>query len=150
METKEGIFLLSGVQINDGKKNELEDLPSGFGDFGYKSGLITHMYPVIKCKIDDNGNSSLEKTTYTGKGGIFGEQTSITNKVDYNNLESEIPGFKFLNGPCDPCNAMNASSEYSCPFRLDLKKEAKDKKDKKKENQNQNISKVWKYLWGIK
>jgi hypothetical protein len=125
METKEGSFLLSGVQINDGKKNELEDLPSGFGDFGYESGLTTHMYPVIKCKIDDNGNSSLEKTTYTGKGGIFGEQTSITSKVDYNNLESEIPGFKFLSGPCDPCKAINSIPEYSCKFTLDLKEEHK-------------------------
>ena len=142
METKEGSFLLSGVQINDGKKNELEDLPSGFGDFGYESGLTTHMYPVIKCKIDDNGNSSLEKTEYTGKGGIFGEQTSITSKIDYNNLESEIPGFKFLNGPCDPCKAINSNSEYSCPFSLELKKEGK--------KQSQNISQVWKYLWGIK
>lgn len=149
METKEGSFLLSGVEINNGKKNELEDLPSGFGDFGYESGLSSHMYPVIKCKVDDNGNSSLEKTEYTGKGGIFGEQTSITNNVDYNNLESEIPGFKFLSGPCDPCKAINASLEYSCPFSLDLKKE-KDEKKEKKENQNQNISKVWEYLWGIK
>jgi len=141
METKEGSFLLSGVQINDGNKNEFEDLPSGYGDFGYKSGLTEYMYPVIKCKIDDNGNSSLEKTVYTGKGGIFGEQTSIKSKVDYNNLESEIPGFKFLNAPCDPCKAINSSSEYSCPFSLDINKE--------KENQEQNISPVWKYLWGI-
>ena len=145
METKEGSFLLSGVQINDGKKNELE---SGFGDFGYESGLTTHMYPVIKCKIDDNGNSSLEKTTYTGKGGIFGEQTSITSKVDYNNLESEIPGFKFLNGPCDPCKAINSSSEYSCPFNLKLKEEKEGKEGK--EEKETEISQVWKYLWGIK
>ena len=146
METKEGSFLLSGVQINDGKKNEFEDLPSGYGDFGYKSGLTEYMYPVIKCKIDDNGNSSLEKTVYTGKGGIFGEQTSIKSKVDYNNLESEIPGFKFLNAPCDPCKAINSSSEYSCPFNLDLKEE----KEEKKEKEETEISKVWKYLWGIK
>lgn len=120
METKEGSFLLSGVQINDGKKNKLEDLPSGFGDFGYKSGLTTHMYPVIKCKIDDNGNSSLEKTTYTGKDGIYGAQTSVKSEVDYNNLESEIPGFKFLSGPCNPCKGINSNSEYSCPFSLDI------------------------------
>lgn len=120
METKEGQFLLSGVQINDGKKNELEDLPSGFGEFGYESGLTTHMYPVIKCKIDDNGNSSLEKTTYTGKDGIYGAQTSVKSEVDYNNLESEIPGFKFLSGPCNPCKGINSNSEYSCPFSLDI------------------------------
>ena len=82
METKEGNFLISGVQINGGPKNDLEDLPSGYGNFGYKSGLKEHMNPVIKCNIDDNDNISLEKTTYTGKGGIFGEQTSKKNEVD--------------------------------------------------------------------
>ena len=137
METKEGNFLLSGVQINDGPKNDKEDLPSGFGNFGYESGLIQHMSPVIKCNIDDNGNASLEKTEYTGKGGIFGEQTSKKSPVDYNNLESEIPGFKFLNGPCDPCKAVNFSSQdYLCPYSLDIK------------GVEPGASGVWKYLWG--
>lgn len=140
METKEGSFLLSGVQVNDGKENKLEDLPSGFGSFGYNSGLTSHMYPVIKCKIDDNNNSSLEKTTYTGKGGIFGEQTSIQSKVDYNNLESEIPGFKFVNGPCNPCKSITFLTKQSCPFSLDIKY-AKPA---------QGISKVWQYIWNIK
>lgn len=136
METKEGNFLLSGVQINGGPKNNLEDLPSGFGDFGYKSGLIKHMNPVIKCNIDDNGNASLEKTEYTGKGGIFGQQTSKKSSVDYNNLESEIPGFKFLNSPCDPCKAMNSTPEYTCPYSLDVK------------GGSSGVSSVWKKLWG--
>ncbi len=120
METKEGNFLISGVQINGGPKNEFEDLPSGYGDFGYKSGLIKRMNPVIKCNIDenDNGNSYLEKTVYTGKGGIFGEQTSVKSAVDYNDLESEIPGFKFMNGPCNPCNALNFPPDYSCKYTL--------------------------------
>ena len=123
MESKEGNFLISGVQINDGPKNELEDLPSGFGDFGYDSGLIKHMNPVIKCNIDenDNGNSYLEKTVYTGKGGIFGEQTSVKSAVDYNDLENEIPGFKFVNGPCNPCKALNFPPDYSCKYDLDVK-----------------------------
>ena len=123
METKEGNFLISGVQINGGPKNELEDLPSGFGEFGYESGLIKHMNPVIKCNIDenDNGNSYLEKTVYTGKGGIFGEQTSVKSAVDYNDLESEIPGFKFVNGPCNPCKALNFPPDYSCKYDLSIK-----------------------------
>lgn len=138
LETKESKFLISGVQINGGAVNELENLPSGFGDFGYKSGLVQHMNPVIKCKIDDNGNSSLEKTVYTGKDGIYGAQTSIKSVIDYNNLESEIPGFKFVNGPCNPCKSINSSPEYSCPFTLDVKKV------------ESGISDVWKYLWGLK
>ena len=133
IETKEGDFLISGVQINGGPKN---DLPSGYGDFGYESGLIKHMNPVIKCKIDDNGNASLEKTVYTGKGGIFGEQTSKKSPVDYNNLESEIPGFKFLNSPCDPCKSLNFTSNYSCPYSLDVK------------GGRSGVSSVWNYLWG--
>ena len=136
IETKEGNFLISGVQINGGPKNDLEDLPSGYGDFGYKSGLIKHMNPVIKCNIDDNGNASLEKTVYTGKGGIFGEQTSKKSPVDYNNLESEIPGFKFLNSPCDPCKALNSTADYSCPYSLDVG------------GGSSGVSSVWNYLWG--
>ena len=136
IETKEGNFLISGVQINGGPKNDLEDLPSGYGDFGYKSGLIKHMNPVIKCNIDDNGNASLEKTVYTGKGGIFGEQTSKKSPVDYNNLESEIPGFKFLNSPCDPCKALNSTADYSCPYSLDVG------------GSSSGVSSVWNYLWG--
>ena len=136
IETKEGNFLISGVQINGGPKNDLEDLPSGYGDFGYQSGLKKHMNPVIKCNVDNNGNASLEKTVYTGIGGIFGEQTSKKSPVDYNNLESEIPGFKFLNGPCDPCKAVNFSSQdYSCPYSLDIK------------CVEPGASGVWKKLW---
>jgi hypothetical protein len=136
METKEGSFLTSGVQINGGPKNDLEDLPSGYGDFAYQSGLKEHMNPVIKCNIDDNGNASLEKTEYTGVGGIFGEQTSKKSPVDYNNLESDIPGFKFLNSPCDPCKALNSTADYSCPYSLDVK------------GGRSGVSSVWKYLWG--
>jgi hypothetical protein len=136
METKEGSFLTSGVQINGGPKNDLEDLPSGYGDFAYQSGLKEHMNPVIKCNIDDNGNASLEKTEYTGVGGIFGEQTSKKSPVDYNNLESEIPGFKFLNSPCDPCKALNSTADYSCPYSLDVN------------GGSSGVSSVWKYLWG--
>ena len=136
METKEGNFLISGVQINGGPKNDLEDLPSGYGDFGYQSGLKQHMNPVIKCNIDDNGNASLEKTEYTGVGGIFGEQTSKKSPVDYNNLESEIPGFKFLNSPCDPCKALNSTADYSCPYSLDVN------------GGSSGVSSVWNYLWG--
>jgi hypothetical protein len=115
LQTSEGKFLISGVQINGGHKNAL---PSGFGNFGYESELIEHMNPVIKCNIHDNGNASLEKTEYTGKGGIFGEQTSKKTSVDYNDLESEIPGFKFLNGPCDPCGALNFPPDYTCKYKL--------------------------------
>ena len=138
-QTKEGQFLLNGVLVQDPKGNKMEDLPSGFGDFGYKSGLIGPLNKdVIRCKMNDNGSSTLERITYTGKGGILNEQTKEVSDVDYNDLENIIPGFSFVNGPCNPCVAINNPPEYSCPFKL------------KVQNKPIFVSGVWEYLWGIK
>jgi len=133
-QTKEGAFLLSGVLITDPLGNPMEDLPSGFGEFGYKSGLIGNLSDVIKCNSNDN--PTLERITYTGKGGIFGEQTLKKTHVDYNNLENIIPGFTFTNEPCNPCGVLKEQSDYSCPFKLKVKN-------------NSFISSVWQYLWNI-
>jgi hypothetical protein len=134
-QTKEGQFLLNGVQVQDPSGNPNEDMPSGFGAFGYNSGLITNLSnDVIKCNSSSN-NSSLERITYTGKGGILGEQTEKVTPVDYNNLEDIIPGFKFINGPCNPCGALNERPNYTCAYELNV------------QNKPQGISNVWKYLW---
>ena len=139
-ETKEGQFLLTGIQIKDSSGNKFEDLPNGYSDFAYQSGLIGNKSDdVIKCNMQNPNGATLERTTYTGKGGIFGEQTSITKPVDYNDLESIIPGFEFVNGsPCNPCNAINEDPDYSCPFNIKLKK------------QKPVISSIWQYLWNLK
>jgi hypothetical protein len=136
-QNKEGNFLINGVEVNNNSKNPLEDLPSGFGDFGYSSGLIIHRNnPIIRCKVNPEGeNMTLEKITYTGKDGITGLQTKDISDVDYNDLEQTIPGFKFTNGPCNPCTALNSPPDYSCPFTLKLK------------NKSSSTSSVWNYLW---
>jgi len=135
-QTKEGKFLLNGVLVSDLSGNPMEDLPSGFGSFGYESGLIGNLSDdVIKCNSSEN--PTLERITYTGKGGIFGEQTSKTTNVDYNDLENIIPGFTFVNGPCNPCGALKEQADYSCPFKLKIK------------NKPPFISSVWQYLWNI-
>jgi len=150
-QTSEGKFLLNGVSIKNplfqqslhnyvekgeqklDSSNPLEDLQSGFGNFGYSSGLIGHMNDVIKCSADTSGNYSLEKTEYTGKDGITGAQTKKVTPVDYNELENLIPGFSYMNGPCNPCDALNSPPNYSCPFKLD---------------KNGKVSNIWQYLWG--
>jgi len=132
MQSKEGQFLINGIQIKNENGNPKEDLPSGFGKFGYNSGLIGHLEnDVIKCKSD---NSSLERIEYTGKGGIFEQQTKKITDVDNNDLENIIPGFKFLNGPCNPCSSLNAKADYSCQYEL----------------KPQGISNIWQYLWNKK
>ena len=136
-QNKEGSFLINGVEVNDNSKNPLEDLPSGFGNFGYSSGLtVNRNNPIIRCNVNPEGeNMKLEKITYTGKDGITGLQTKDISDVDYNDLEQIIPGFKFRNGPCNPCVALNSPPDYSCPFTLKLK------------NKSSATSSVWNYLW---
>lgn len=137
-QTKEGQFLLNGVLVKDPSGNSMEELPSGFGDFPYKSGLLENRVDdVIKCNLSNDNNPTLERIRYTGKGGIFGEQTQTVSNVDYNNLEKIIPGFSFLSTPCNPCGAVGENPNYSCPFKLKVK------------GKSPFISDVWQYLWKI-
>ena len=134
-QTKEGQFLLNGILISPANSfsNTKEQLPNGYGSFAYTSGLIEdNTKEMIKC----NTNGHLERTTYTGKGGIFGEQTKQISILDYNHLENIIPGFTFIDKPCNPCAPFNDTSDYSCPFKIKVKK-------------NDFISEVWRYLWNI-
>lgn len=137
-QTKEGQFLLNGILVKDPSGNKMEELPSGFGNFPYKSGLLENRIDdVIKCNMKDDKNPTLERIRYTGKGGIFGEQTEIRTPIDYNDLEKIIPGFTFLNKPCNPCSSMTEKPDYSCAYRLRVK------------DNPPFISSVWQYLWGI-
>jgi hypothetical protein len=134
-QTKEGQFLLNGVAVKDASGNPQEELPSGWGNYGYSSGLIGHLErDVVKCAADASGNYSLVKTRYTGKDGMTGAQTKQTAQVDYNDLPNLVPGFKFTGSPCNPCLALN--NDYSCPFQLDIS------------GNSTGVSEVWKYLWG--
>ncbi len=134
-QTKEGDFLINGVLIKDPSGNKMEELPSGFGDFGYKMGLLEDRRDdVIKCNVD---KGQLERIRYEGKGGFFGEQKKSVTPVDPSDLESLIPGFSFLGEPCNPCAALNANPDYSCAYRLKIK------------DKPSLISAVWQYLWGL-
>ena len=137
-QTKEGQFLLNGVLVKDPSGNKMEELPSGFGNFPYEAGLLENRVDdIIKCSMKDERNPTLERVRYTGKGGIFGEQTKKVTEVDYKDLEKIIPGFTFLNKPCNPCGALAADPDYSCAYRLHVK------------DKPPFISEVWQYLWGI-
>jgi hypothetical protein len=136
-QTKEGQFLLNGVLVRDISGNPLEELPSGYGDFGYNSGLIGDLRDdIIKCNSKEF--PSLQRITYTGKGGIFNQQTKKITPVDFNDAEKVIPGFTFVNGPCNPCGPLNQTPDYSCPFKLNVK------------NKPPFISNIWQYLWEVK
>ena len=91
---------------------QLEQLPDGFGSFPYTSGLMEdRRKDIIKCNLD---SGLPERTRFQGRGGIFGEQLSEVSPVDYNDLETIIPGFSFLSAPCNVC-------DNKCQFKLNVK-----------------------------
>ena len=137
-QAKEGQFLLNGVEVNSNKSM----VPNGAGTFAYSSGLVTNMYnPVYKCgENKKTGTPEMKRFQYMGDDKMLGQHTTKIEDVDVSNLEELIPGFKFINGPCDPCSALNYDSNqrYKCPFELKIKK-----------NQG-SISAIWDYLWSFK
>ena len=135
-QTKEGQFLINGVQVPNYGGNLEEELPNGFSDFPYKSGLKSDLRDyVILCNM---GTGNLERIHYSRKDGIFGLQNYSVEEVDYKNLENIIPGFSFTKSPCNPCVAMKMKPEYTCPFRLKL------------QDRPSTISSIWQKLWNIK
>jgi len=124
MQAKEGKFLTQGIQLQD--TSEYKD---GKGTYGYTSQLIkpsTNEYvKEIKCSPD----GFMEEKQF-GMG---------TKKLDYQELEKEIPGFKFIEGPCNPCVALKDPPDYKCPFTFKVKDE-----------ETATTSNIWKYLWKIK
>ena len=139
-QTKEGQMLINGVLVNNPNSKDFgEYLPNGFGNFGNNSGLTEdYTKDIIKCNLVKNDeNPSLERIIHTGKGGIFNQQEKKIENVDYNDLENIIPGFKFLDSPCNPCQSIRAQPNYSCPFSLQLN------------DKDSSVSNVWKYLWNI-
>lgn len=118
-QSKEGQFLLTGVSLSPSLSSPPSP-SSGIGTFSHNS---TAGSDVIKCNMSTN---QLERTHH-------GEKTT---EVDYTQLESIIPGFSFLNEPCNPCNALSETPDYSCAYNLKLK-------------HRDTPSRIWNYLWGL-
>lgn len=138
LRTKEGEFLLNGVSINKRKKNKYEDLPSGWGDYAYNSKQISKKNNIIKCGYNNKTDElSLQEVEHRGNDGIVYTHVKKIKPVNYNKLEKLIPGFSFLQGPCNPCEALNNPRNYNCPFELNVRGEKK------------GVSPIWKHLWGL-
>ena len=138
-QEKEGQFLLTGVTVYNDDNNYNK----------YTTELVTDSNKstdatVIKCDTDFELNSEsnakivLKQYQYAKDGVIFGEHNKKITDVDYNNLETLIPGFTFLKEKCNPCLALNDPSNYSCPFKLDIA------------DTDTGVSPVWSYLWRTK
>jgi hypothetical protein len=125
----EGQFLLRGAYSVATNANEND----GSGTYGINSGLITKNNNLIRCGIDSNNNVVLQQTENMGNDGITGAHKKKTSTLDYNKLPSLVPGFRFINSPCDPCAGVNSPPKYTCPFSLTSK----------------DPSPIWRSLWGL-
>jgi len=125
----EGQFLLRGAYSAATNANEND----GSGTYGIDSGLITKNNNLIRCGIDSNNNVVLQLTENMGNDGITGAHKKKTTTLDYNKLPSLLPGFRFINSPCDPCAGVNSPPKYTCPFSLTSK----------------DPSPIWRSLWGL-
>jgi len=137
-QSKEGQFLLNGVNITNTNFQNRE----GAGSYPYNSGQITPLISgegeLIKCGINNQSQQfELQKIKYNENNGILGYHTKDIQNISYNSLPDMIPGFKFVKGNCDPCVAFNYPPNYECPFHLEVK------------DRPQGISPIWQYLWGL-
>jgi hypothetical protein len=95
----------------------------------------------IKCGTDDkSGNSLLQKVIH--KDSVY-YKTNIENQ----NIPNIVPGFSFINEPCNPCSALD--SDYSCPFEIKIKKDKYSDLGSNSDFRQIGISKIWKELWSI-
>ena len=63
---------------------------------------------------------------------INGEPTDIKNE----NIPNIMPGFSFINNPCNPCVALKNPMDTTCAFKLNVKG-------------NDDISPIWAKIWNI-
>jgi hypothetical protein len=135
--TKEGQFLLYGSNDNNGKNIGIttgnDGLANGIGQGVTVNGQISKKN-IFKCS--DDSNSVLQKTTVNGYNLSNGFKNTTTIDLALEDIPNEVPGFSFVNGPCNPCSVLNDVADYSCPFKLNVKG-------------NDEISDVWKNLWQI-
>ena len=116
--TKEGHFLLYG------------------GDLGVTQGMPKNVHNTLKCTNDTNNNSVMKKTIYTKMNYWNGYMDTKTETVKNEDIPTQMPGFTFEKGPCNPCSALNTPADFSCPFKLNIKGD-------------DSISSVWKTLWNL-
>jgi hypothetical protein len=104
--TKEGNFLLYGGNLGSGSHNS------------------------IKCSGDEK--SVMQKQISLG----LGEWNYKTENIKLEDIPKEMPGFSFVNKPCNPCSVFDDTTNNNCPFKLNI--EGDD-----------NISEPWKKIWGL-
>lgn len=108
-------------------------------DLGLTPGMQSDIKNTIKCTYNKDKNEFLmQKTVYNGYNTWNGHKNMVQTYIQNDNIPKEIPGFKFVREPCNPCSPLNNSicGKERCPFMLNVKGD-------------DNISQIWKEIWGL-
>lgn len=99
--------------INDAQKN----YPEQYYIYFYGKMYVAELNQSTKTK---NLSCNIDATTKKARGdGMYTLDASgniTTTFVDNSQLPTLLPGFNFLNQPCNPCNILNGT--YDCPYTI--------------------------------
>ena len=113
--TKEGQFIINGAII------------------GHNDKLPKNINNLLQCNTDGNMVKVIKELTPIQSEYMIENKTNVKPE----DIPSLLPGFKFLEEPCNPCNILNEDvPNYNCKFSLDI-------------GDKGIISPIWAYLWGI-
>jgi hypothetical protein len=129
--TKEGKFLINGTISNTNNNNNNDDSNDDNEKFGVFNASALNP-TTIRCS-DDLHSSVLQKKVFNGYNFWNGYKNTTTTTIKNEDIPSEVNGFSFVNGPCNPCD-----KQYNCPFRIDVNDRTGDK-----------ITPIWAELWHL-
>jgi hypothetical protein len=79
---------------------------------------------IVKCSSDDDPFLTSDRRENNNK------------KINNEDIPNVVPGFSFINEPCNPCVAINNLSNSNCAFKLNI--EGDD-----------TTSEIWKRIWKL-
>ena len=89
----------------------------------------------LKCDVDASGNSNGPGMMYIDSSGNKTFKYAKNEELPY-----ILPGFAFINDPCNPCNVFN--KKYDCPFIVPAT-------GKDGGNDGMYPSAIMQYMWGV-
>ena len=125
-DAKEGQFLIYGAG-GPAKKTDSKEKAS----WVKSANGADNSGSVYKCAEDCSGEPRIQYFD----NGADGDSGVV---VPLEELPNQIPGFRFLRGVCNPCEALKEDAQYNCPFSILT--EAGD---------GAGSSEVWSNLWSI-
>lgn len=133
-DAKEGRFLIYGAGGPSTKSLTKEQAPWVKSDNGADDGAA-----VYKCAEDCRGEPRIQyfDNDNTSDAGVV---------VPLEELPNQIPGFQFLRGVCNPCEALKADAQYNCPFSIQT---APGAWAGDSAGADAGVSEVWSNLWSL-